>query len=109
MKNNTIYLFIAAIIAVLALIQCGHKPDDVIKAYDIDFNWGPGGDHGFAKPGLWADADPEEHIQWYKDFGCNGVQTFAVSCDGYAWYKNGFVCRLKSTNHSSTLDAMDLL
>jgi hypothetical protein len=91
MKKNTIYLFIAAIIAVLGLIQCSDAPDDVIKAYDIDFNWGPGGDHGFAKPGLWADANPEEHIQWYQDFGCNVVQTFAVSCNGYAWYKNGFV------------------
>ena len=29
-----------------------------IKAYAIDFNWGPGGPNGFSKPGLWADADP---------------------------------------------------
>ena len=64
---------------------------DVIKAYCIDFNWGPGGAHGFAEPGLWADADPEAHVMWYKKLGCNTIQTFAVSCNGYAWYKNGVV------------------
>ncbi|MCX6877932.1 MAG: family 20 glycosylhydrolase [Verrucomicrobia bacterium] len=31
-----------------------------IKAYDIDFNWGPGGPNGFAKPGPWTEADPAE-------------------------------------------------
>jgi hypothetical protein len=60
-----------------------------IRAFCIDYNWGPGGTHGFAKPGLWADADPEEQIKWYVDLGCNTIQTFAVSCNGYAWYKNG--------------------
>jgi len=42
-------------------------------------------------PGLWADADPEEQIKWYEALGCNTIQTFAVSCNGYAWYKNGIV------------------
>jgi hypothetical protein len=65
--------------------------DDKIQAYCIDFNWGPGGRYGFAKPGLWADANPEEHVKWYKDLGCNTIQTFAVSCNGYAWYKNGII------------------
>jgi hypothetical protein len=68
------------------------KPeDDLIKAYCIDFNWGEGGPNAFAAPGLWADASPSEHIQWYKDLGVNTVQTFIVSCNGYAWYKNGVV------------------
>ncbi len=71
----------------------------MIKAYCIDFNWGPGGSHGFAKPGLWADADPEEHIKWYDGLGCNTVQTFAVSCNGYAWYKNGFVPEQPGLKH----------
>ena len=31
-----------------------------IKAYCLDFNWGPGGPNAFAKPGLWADADPAQ-------------------------------------------------
>src|SRR6056297_1411708 len=85
-------LFILAILLfALGITSCSNNQEEVIKSYCIDFNWGPGGAHGFAAPGLWADADPEEHIQWYGDFGCNVVQTFAVSCNGYAWYKNGFV------------------
>ncbi len=91
MKKHTIFLFIAAIIAAFGLTNCRDNSKKIIKAYDIDFNWGPGGAHGFAEPGLWADAKPEEHIKWYEDFGCNVVQTFAVSCNGYAWYKNGVV------------------
>ncbi len=62
-----------------------------IKAYCIDFNWGSGGPNGFAKPGLWADANPAKHVAWYKAMGANVIQTFAVSCNGYAWYKNGTV------------------
>lgn len=62
-----------------------------IKAYDIDFNWGEGGPNGFSRPGLWADADPEAHVNWYAALGCNVIQSFAVSCNGYAWYKNGIV------------------
>jgi Hypothetical glycosyl hydrolase 6 len=60
-----------------------------IKAYCLDFNWGPQG--GFARPGLWADADPIRHVAWYKAIGANVIQTFCVSCNGYAWYKNGVV------------------
>ena len=74
---------------------CKSNPEKIknnaIKAYCIDYNWGPGGAHGFAEPGLWADADPEEHIKWYEELGCNTIQTFAVSCNGYAWYKNGII------------------
>ena len=60
-----------------------------IKAYCLDFNWGPGGPNAFAKPGLWADADPAQHIAWYRAMGVNVIQTFCVSCNGYAWYQNG--------------------
>lgn len=70
-----------------------------IKAYDIDFNWGPGGPNGFAKPGLWADADPAAHVAWYKALGCNTIQTFAVSCNGFAWYKNGIVPEQPGLKH----------
>jgi len=73
-----------------------------IKAFCIDFNWvhlerQPGtpavGDAPivFAPPGHWADASPEEHVLWYEGLGANVIQTFAVSCNGYAWYKGGFV------------------
>lgn len=62
-----------------------------IRAYNIDYNWDQNGGYinSFAKLGLWADADPEELMEWYKDLGCNAVHSFAVSCNGYAWYKNG--------------------
>lgn len=70
-----------------------------IKAYCIDFNWGEGGPNAFAEPGLWADANPEEHVQWYKDLGVNVIQTFAVSCNGYAWYKNGVVPEQPGLKH----------
>jgi len=60
-----------------------------IKSYCLDFNWGE--QRSFAKPGTWAEADPAAHVAWYKDMGVNVIQTFAVSCNGYAWYKNGFV------------------
>jgi lysophospholipase L1-like esterase len=57
-----------------------------IKAFCIDFNWGPKGINGFAGPGVWADASPEDQVRWYEGLGANVIQTFAVSCNGYAWY-----------------------
>ena len=62
---------------------------EAIRAFCIDFNWGPGGPNGFAPPGLWADADPQQHFAWYAGLGANVIQTFAVSCNGYAWYQGG--------------------
>lgn len=58
-----------------------------IKAFCIDFNWGPGGPNGFAPPGAFAQADPVRHYQWYRELGVNVIQTFCVSCNGYAWYQ----------------------
>jgi len=60
-----------------------------IKAYCLDFNWGER--RAFAKPGSWAGADPAKHVAWYKAMGANAIQTFCISCNGYAWYKNGLV------------------
>lgn len=75
----------------MASFDMSLKGEEPIKAYCIDYNWGPGGAHGFAAPGLWADADPEEHVNWYAAMGCNVIQSFGVSCNGYAWYKNGII------------------
>ena len=72
---------------------------ETIKSYCIDFNWGEGGPNGFAAFGLWADADPLEHIKWYEDLGCNVVQTFAVSSNGRAWYKNSFAPEQPGLKH----------
>lgn len=68
-----------------------------IKAYCLDFNWG--GRRRFAKPGSWNAADPQQHVAWYKAMGANVVQTFCVSCNGYAWYKNGFVPEQPGLKH----------
>ncbi|MFA6126824.1 MAG: hypothetical protein WC699_05930 [Bacteroidales bacterium] len=87
---------LSPIIVALVLSACTtHSPSPTeggpIKAYNLDFNWGEGGPNAFARPGLWADASPKEHIKWYKDLGVNTIQTFCVSCNGYAWYKNGVI------------------
>ncbi len=82
------------LIASCLLTSCSERKaafPDPIKAFDIDFNWGEGGPNAFPRPGLWADANPAEHVKWYEDLGCNVIQTFAVSCNGYAWYKNGII------------------
>jgi hypothetical protein len=65
--------------------------EEQIRAYNLDFNWGPGEPHGFALPGQWADASPEAHVNWYREMNANTIQTFCVSCNGYAWYKDGVV------------------
>lgn len=70
-----------------------------IKTYCIDFNWGDGGPNGFAAPGLWANADPAAHVAWYKTMGVNTIQTFCVSCNGYAWYKDGVVSEQPGLKH----------
>ncbi len=85
-----------------AIVEVQAKSDAVgkgVKAYCIDFNWGEGGPNAFARPGLWADADPKEHVAWYKSLGANVIQTFAVSCNGYAWYKNGVVPEQPGLKH----------
>ena len=56
-----------------------------IKAFCIDFNWGP---RGFAPPGMYANASPKAHFEWYRDMGVNTIQPFCVSCPGYAWYRS---------------------
>lgn len=79
-----------------------------IKAYCIDFNWGEGGPNAFAKPGLWADADPKEHVKWYKDLGVNVIQSFAVSCNGYAWYKSDVVPEQPGLKHDFLTELVKL-
>ena len=71
------------------MIRSKAPSPEPIRAFCVDFNWGPGGPNGFAPPGLWADADPAKHLAWYEALGVNTIQTFAVSCNGYAWYKGG--------------------
>ncbi len=89
------FLFLILVIFIPLFSGCNNNSqtteDESIRAYNIDFNWGEGGPNGFAKPGLWADANPRDHVNWYAALGCNVIQSFAVSCNGYAWYKNGII------------------
>ncbi len=79
-----------------------------VKAFCIDFNWGDGGPNGFARPGLWADADPAHHVAWYKALGVNVIQTFCVSCNGYAWYRGGVVPAQPGLEHDFLTDVVRL-
>ena len=79
-----------------------------IKAYNIEFNWGEEGPNGFAKPGLWADTNPEDHDNWYAALRCNVIQSIAVSCNGYAWYKNGIVPEQTGLKHDFLTEQVKL-
>ena len=76
-----------------------------IKAFCIDFNWVSG---KFAPPGHWADASPAEHVAWYQGLGANVIQTFAVSCNGYAWYKGGAVPPQPGLKHDFLSEVVNL-
>jgi hypothetical protein len=91
-------------------VSCKQTPagEDAIRAFNIDFNMGTGGRHGFAAPGQYADADPAAHVQWYADMGCNVIHSFAVSCNGYAWYKNGFVPEQPGLKHDFLKEEVQL-
>ncbi len=102
MRKFTLLFMLTSLTVVM--VSCSSKKSptgkvEPIKAYNLDFNWGEGGPNAFAEPGLWADANPQEHIQWYKDLGVNIIQTFIVSCNGYAWYKNGVVPEQPGLKH----------
>lgn len=79
-----------------------------IKSYCLDFNWGQGRRAGFAKPGSWKDADPAAHVNWYKTVGANVIQTFAVSCNGYAWYKSKVVPEQPGLKHDFLTEVVKL-
>ena len=90
------------------MIRTGAPLPEPIRAYCVDFNWGPGGPNGFAPPGLWADADPAQHIAWYKALGVNAIQTFCISCNGYAWYKDGVVPEQPGLKHDFLRESVRL-
>jgi len=71
-----------------------------IKAYCIDFNWEKQYNRPkLARLGAFAKSDPATHLAWYKMLGVNVIQTFCVSTNGYAWYKNGFVPEQPGLKH----------
>ena len=85
----------AAFLGARSSLASSMKVPKSIHAFCIDFNWRrprqPDWNNDFAKPGHWADASPQEHVDWYAGLGVNVIQTFCVSCNGWAWYKGGFV------------------
>lgn len=72
-----------------------------LKAFNIDYNWDKqeGRPSVFAAAGKWSDADPAEIVDWHEKLGCNAIHSFGVSCNGYAWYKNGFVPEQPNLKH----------
>jgi len=100
MASSTKVLLCAVLI--FTSTYCAEKEivdEESIQGFCIDFNWGDGGPNAFAAPGLWADASPQQHVKWYKALGANTIQTFIVSCNGYAWYKNGIVPEQPGLKH----------
>ena len=76
-----------------------------IKSFCIDFNWDA---HGAARPGLYAHADPAEHVRWYRELGANTIQTFCVSYNGYAWYHSGVAPVIPGLEHNFLADIAKL-
>jgi len=71
-------------VSILSAPDSGAAPER-IRAFCVDFNWG---EKGFAAPGMYAQASPQRHLEWYRNLGVNTIQTFCVSCPGYAWYQS---------------------
>jgi arylsulfatase A-like enzyme len=103
-RSAVILVVLAALVAAFVVEPCtaaepGRKKAVVdaakikdIKAYCIDFNWEkPYGRPKLARLGVFGKTNPAAHLAWYKMLGVNVIQTFCVSTNGYAWYKNGFV------------------
>lgn len=67
-----------------------------LMAFCIDFNWLGG---QLAPPGHWADASPEQHVDWHAAAGVNTIQTFCISCNGYAWYRTPLVAPQPGLKH----------
>lgn len=84
----------ALLLAITSLVSAAPTvPDPAtmpeIKAYCLDFNWqGSGRKSKFADPGFMKGADPKAVVDWHKTVGCNVIQTFCISHNGYAWYRN---------------------
>jgi hypothetical protein len=93
-KTQTISWIAVLTLAATALTPAGPAlPDPLtmpeIKSYCLDFNWeGKGRKKRIATPGFMKGADPKAIVEWHKSIGCNVIQTFCVSTNGYAYYRN---------------------
>lgn len=82
------------------------KNGERIRSFSVDFNWDA---KGFAPPGVFAHASPEDQVQWYKALGANTIQTFCVNCCGYAWYRNSAVAPVQPGLKSDFLNEITRL
>ncbi len=107
-----------SIVSILLVMSCAcgaaEAKDEAIKAFCLDVNWKVASDNNpdrlnnFAPLGAWAHLDPVELVQWHKDLGVNAIQTFAVSCNGYAWYKGGKVPEQPGLKHDFLTEVVKL-
>ena len=86
-------IFLALSLAATGLGTAAEVPDPAtmpeIQAYCLDYNWqGKDRKSKIADPGFMNRADPAAVVEWHKTIGCNVIQTFCVSHNGYAWYRN---------------------
>lgn len=80
-----------------------------IKSYCLDFNWeGRGRKKRIATPGFMKDADPKAIVEWHKAIGCNVIQTFCVSTNGYAYYRNEVTPEQPGLQHDLLRDLVKL-
>lgn len=102
-SNYKVLFFL--ILSIAIQLGCSQQEPEPIKAFCLDVNWRAASDttkdkiNNFAPPGAWSDLNPEEHLQWCKNLGVNVIQTFAVSCNGYAWYKGGKIPEQPGLEH----------
>ena len=71
-----------------------------IKAYCLDFNWqGSGRRKKIADPPFMKDAGPQAVVDRHKAIGSNVIQTFCISHNGYAWYRNDVTPEVPGLKH----------
>ncbi len=106
-------IFLALSLAATALCPAAEVPDPAtmpeIKAYCLDYNWqGSGRRKKIADPPFMRDADPQAVVNWHKAIGSNVVQTFCVSHNGYAWYRNEVTPEVPGLKHDFLREVVKL-
>lgn len=90
------------------------KAPEEIRAFNLDVNWRAkkesteGHINGFAKPGARADLDPALQVAWCKELGANVIQSFALSCNGYSWYRGSSIPEQPGLKHDYLTDMVRL-
>jgi len=106
-------IFLALSLATTGLCTAAEVPDPAtmpeIKAYCLDFNWQCSGRRKkIADPPFMKDADPQAVVNWHKAIGSNVIQTFCISHNGYAWYRNEVTPEVPGLAHDFLRDVVKL-